>query len=99
MFSHSVAVMSVSCASIERFESERPAQTTVIDLLEALNEKRTTVDNEQVEYEEETEEYYYDDDEEDDESSGDYALPLGNYCFFFACVAYLVCCRISFNIS
>ncbi|CAM4616999.1 unnamed protein product [Leuciscus chuanchicus] len=70
-----VAVMSVSCASIERFESERPAQTTVIDLLEALNEKRTTLDNVQVEYEEETEEYYYDD-EEDDEFSGDYVLPL-----------------------
>ncbi|XDV37632.1 hypothetical protein PO909_007206 [Leuciscus waleckii] len=62
------------CASIERFESERPAQTTVIDLLEALNEKRTTLDNEQVEYEEETEEYYYDD--EEDEFSGDYVLPL-----------------------
>ncbi|KAK7141013.1 hypothetical protein R3I93_015228 [Phoxinus phoxinus] len=69
-----VAVTSVSCASIERFESERPAQTTVIDLLEALNEKRTTLDK-QVEYEEETEEYYYDDDE-DDEFSGDYGLPL-----------------------
>lgn len=90
MFSHSVAVTSVSCASIERFESERPAHTTVIDLLEALNEKRTTLDNKQVEYEEETEEYYYD----YDEFSGDYGLPLGNYCFFFACVAYL--CAVEF---
>ncbi|XP_048032790.1 heparin-binding EGF-like growth factor a isoform X1 [Megalobrama amblycephala] len=75
MFSHSVAVTSVSCASIERFESERPAQTAVIDLLEALNEKRSTLDNKQVGYEEESEEYYYDD-EEEDEFSGDYGLPM-----------------------
>ncbi|XP_077103591.1 heparin-binding EGF-like growth factor a [Siphateles boraxobius] len=72
-----VAVTSVSCASIDRFESERPAQTAVIDLLEAMNEKRT--DNKQVEYEdeteEETEEYYYD----DDEFSGDYGTPLVAY--------------------
>ncbi len=76
MFSHSVAVTSVSGASIERFESDRPAQTAVIDLLEALSEKRSTVDNKQVEYEEE-DEYYYDD-EEEDEFSGDYDVPLGN---------------------
>ncbi|KAL0176271.1 hypothetical protein M9458_028601, partial [Cirrhinus mrigala] len=57
-------------ASIERFESERPAQTAVIDLLEAMNEKRPTADNKQVEYEEE-DEYYYDD-EEEDEFSADY---------------------------
>ncbi|XP_016304905.1 proheparin-binding EGF-like growth factor [Sinocyclocheilus anshuiensis] len=69
-----VAVTSVSGASIERFESERPAQTAVIDLLEALSEKRSTVDNKQVEYEEE-DEYYYDD-EEEDEFSGDYEVPL-----------------------
>ncbi|KAK2890879.1 hypothetical protein Q8A67_013522 [Cirrhinus molitorella] len=69
-----VAVTSVSGASIERFESERPAQTAVIDLLEALNEKRSTVENKQVEYEEE-DEYYYDD-EEEDELSGDYRVPL-----------------------
>jgi len=81
MFSHSVAITSMSCASIERFESQRPAQTAEIDLLEALNEKRTTSDDKQVEYEEESEEYYYDDDE-DDEFSGDYGLPLGN-CLFF----------------
>lgn len=76
MFSHSVAVTSVSGASIERFESEGPAQTAVIDLLEALSEKRSTGDNKQVEYEEE-DEYYYDD-EEVDELSGDYGVPLGN---------------------
>ncbi|XP_052431242.1 heparin-binding EGF-like growth factor a [Carassius gibelio] len=70
-----VAVTSVSSASIERFESERPSQTAVIDLLEALSEKRSTVDNKQVDYEGE-EEYYYDDDEEEDEFSGDYAVPL-----------------------
>uniref|UniRef100_A0A672R0I6 Proheparin-binding EGF-like growth factor n=1 Tax=Sinocyclocheilus grahami TaxID=75366 RepID=A0A672R0I6_SINGR len=70
-----LAVTSVSGASIERFESERPAQTAVIDLLEALSEKRSTVDNKQVEYEEE-DEYYYDDDEEEDEFSGDYEVPL-----------------------
>ncbi|XP_067312575.1 heparin-binding EGF-like growth factor a [Pseudorasbora parva] len=69
-----VAVTSVSCASIERFESERPAQTAVIDLLEALNEK-STLDNKQVEYDEESEEYYYDD-EEEDEFSGEYGLPI-----------------------
>ncbi|XP_052471384.1 proheparin-binding EGF-like growth factor [Carassius gibelio] len=69
-----VAVTSVSGASIERFESERPAQTAVIDLLEALNEKRATVDNKQVEYEEEDE--YYEDYEEEDEFSGAYEGPL-----------------------
>uniref|UniRef100_A0A8C1H0K8 Proheparin-binding EGF-like growth factor n=1 Tax=Cyprinus carpio TaxID=7962 RepID=A0A8C1H0K8_CYPCA len=69
-----VSVTSVSGASIERFESERPAQTAVINLLEALSEKRSTVDNKQVEYEEE-DEYYYDD-EEEDEFSGDYEVPL-----------------------
>ncbi|KTG39159.1 hypothetical protein cypCar_00000433 [Cyprinus carpio] len=69
-----VAVTSVSGASIERFESERPAQTAVIDLLEALNDKRSTVGNKQVEYEEE-DEYYYDD-EEEEEFSGDYEVPL-----------------------
>lgn len=99
MFSHSVAVMSVSCASIERFESERPAQTAVIDLLEALNEKRSTLDNKQVE---ESEEYYYDD-EEEDEFSGDYGLPMGNcsfisiYLFFLICVCGVLSIR--YNIS
>lgn len=71
-----MAVTSVSGASIERFENERPAQTAVIDLLEALNEKRATVDNKQVEYEEEDE--YYDDYEQEDEFSGAYEGPLGN---------------------
>lgn len=89
MFSHSVAVTSVSCASIERFESERPAQTAVIDLLEALNEKRSTLDNKQVGYEEESEEYYYDD-EEEDEFSGDNGLPMGN-CFVSVYLFFLIC--------
>ncbi len=77
LFSHPVAVTSVSGASIERFESERPEQTAVVDLLAALSEKKSTVDNKQVEYEEEDDEYYYYDDEED-EFSGDYKVPLGN---------------------
>ncbi|XP_043113311.1 heparin-binding EGF-like growth factor a [Puntigrus tetrazona] len=74
LFVLTVAVTSVSGASIERFESERPAQTAVIDLLGVLSEKRSTVDGKQVEYEEE-DEYYYDD-EEEDELSGDYEEPL-----------------------
>lgn len=73
-------IVAVRGASIPLvFESERPAQTAVIDLLEALSEKRSTVDNKLVEYEEEDEEYYYDDDVEEDkedEFSGDYGLPI-----------------------
>ncbi len=73
-----MAVTSVSGASIERFESERPAQTDVVDLLAALSEKKSTVDNKQVENEEEDEYYYYDYDDEEDEFSGDHKVPLGN---------------------
>ncbi|XP_052010876.1 proheparin-binding EGF-like growth factor [Xyrauchen texanus] len=66
-----VAVSSVSCASVTRFESQSPVQTTEIDV---LNERRSSVDNKEVEYHDE-EEYYYDD-EEDNEFSGEYGLPL-----------------------
>ncbi|XP_051513963.1 heparin-binding EGF-like growth factor a [Myxocyprinus asiaticus] len=72
-----VAVSSVSCASVTRFESQSPAHTTVIDLLDVLNERRSSVDNKEVEYHDE-EEYYYDD-EEDDEFSGDYGLPIAAF--------------------
>nr|XP_055033696.1 heparin-binding EGF-like growth factor a [Misgurnus anguillicaudatus] len=72
-----VAVTWVNGASIERFENESPAQTAVIDLLEVLNERGSSVGNKQVEYQEEDDdEYYFDDEEEEDEVSGDYGLPL-----------------------
>ncbi|KAI7801615.1 heparin-binding EGF-like growth factor a [Triplophysa rosa] len=71
-----LAVTWVSGASIERFESESPAQTAVIDLLEVLNERRSSEEHKQVEYEEEDDEYYYNEDEEEDEFSGDYNVPL-----------------------
>lgn len=69
----------VKGASIERFESESPAQTAVIDLLEVLNERRSSEGHKQVEHEAEDDydEYYYDD-EEEDELSGDFSLPIGN---------------------
>lgn len=71
----------MSSASIERFESESPAQTAVIDLLEVLNERRSSEGHKEVEDDEEEkeedDEYYYDDDEED-EFSGDVDFPLGN---------------------
>lgn len=69
------AVTWVNGASIERFEGDSPAQTAVIDLLEVLNERRSSEGHKQVEHEEEDDEYYYDD-EEEDEFSGDYNLPI-----------------------
>ncbi|XP_052005285.1 proheparin-binding EGF-like growth factor [Xyrauchen texanus] len=46
----------------------------MLDLLEVLNEPRSSVDNKPVEYQEE-DDYYYDD-EEDDTFSGGYGLPI-----------------------
>ncbi|KAA0709667.1 EGF-like growth factor Heparin-binding [Triplophysa tibetana] len=69
------AVTWVSGASIEMFESESPAQTAVIDLLEVFNERRSSEERKQVEYEEDEYEYDYDG-EDDDEFSGDYSVPL-----------------------
>lgn len=68
----------MSGASIERFESESPAQTAVIDLLEVLNERRSSEEHKQVEYEEDEYEYDYDGEDDDEEFSGDYNVPLGN---------------------
>ena len=72
-----------SGASIDRYESEKPAQATVIHLLrtsEVQNEKRPVEDSRHVDYkvEEEEEEYYYDDEEYEYELSGDYETPRGN---------------------
>ncbi|TRY90061.1 hypothetical protein DNTS_031576 [Danionella cerebrum] len=69
-----VVGVAVRGASIERFLSEKPAQTAVIDTFEALKEKKSTVDKKHVEYE--VEEEYYFDDEEEDEFSGDYGHPM-----------------------
>lgn len=71
-----------SGASIERYESEKPAQTTVIHLLrtsEALNDRKPADDSKHKhQEEEEEEEYYYDDEQYDDELSGDFEMPRGN---------------------
>lgn len=73
-----------SGASIDRYESEKPAQTTVIHLLrtsEVLNDRRPTNDSKHQEddRQEDEEEYYYDDDEQDEyELSGDFEMPQGN---------------------
>lgn len=70
-----------SGASIDRYESEKPAQTTVIHLLrtsEVLNDRRPTNDSKHQEddRQEDEEEYYYDDDEQDEyELSGDFEMP------------------------
>lgn len=70
--------MLVSGASIDRYESEKPAQATVIHLFrtsEAQNEKRPVEEAKHVDYSpEEDEEYDYD----EYELSGDYELPQGN---------------------
>lgn len=70
----------VSGASIERYESEKPAQTAVIHLLhtsEALSDNRPTDDSKhEARRHEEEEEYYYDDEEY--ELSGDFEMPQGN---------------------
>ncbi|XP_072519491.1 heparin-binding EGF-like growth factor a [Salminus brasiliensis] len=74
-----VAFTLVSGASIDRYESEKPAQVTVIHLLrtpEAQNEKRPIEDSKHVDYTlEEGEEYYYDDDVDEYELSGDEETP------------------------
>ncbi|KAB5570948.1 hypothetical protein PHYPO_G00219330 [Pangasianodon hypophthalmus] len=69
-----------SGASIDRYESEKPAQTTVIHLLrtsEALNDKRPTDVSKREDHrqEEEEEEYYYDDEQYEYELSGDSEMP------------------------
>ncbi|KAI4879331.1 hypothetical protein NFI96_022635, partial [Prochilodus magdalenae] len=73
------ALALASGASIDRYESEKPAQATVIHLLrtsEVQNEKRPVEDSRHVDYKvEEEEEYYYDDDEYEYELSGDYETP------------------------
>lgn len=69
-----------SGASIDRYESEKPVQTTVIHLLrtsEALNNKRPTEENKPEDHRPEEEgEYYYDDEYE--YMSGDAEMPQGN---------------------
>ncbi|XP_026872470.2 heparin-binding EGF-like growth factor a [Electrophorus electricus] len=72
-----VAFTLVSSASIDRYEGEKPAQTTVIHLLhtsETQNEKRPAEDSKHVSYQEEEagEEY---DSYEEYELSGDYEIP------------------------
>lgn len=72
----------MSGASIDRYESEKPAQTTVIQLLrtsEALNDKRPTDDGKHEDHrQEEEEEYYYDDEQDEYDMSGDFEMPQGN---------------------
>lgn len=70
----------VGGAAIDRYESEKPVQTTVIHLLrtsESLNEKRPVEDIKHADHKQEDEvEYYYDDEEY--ELSGDFEMPQGN---------------------
>ncbi|KAF4094165.1 hypothetical protein AMELA_G00009890 [Ameiurus melas] len=82
VLAHVLVIFSLaSGASIDRYESEKPAQTTVIHLLhtpEALNDRRPTNDSKHQEddRQEDEEEYYYDDDEQDEyELSGDFEMP------------------------
>lgn len=74
-----VAFTLVSSASIDRYESEKPAQVTVIHLLhssETQSEKRPAEESEHVDTSlEEGEEYYYDDDVDEYELSGDDEMP------------------------
>ncbi|XP_007229949.3 heparin-binding EGF-like growth factor a [Astyanax mexicanus] len=74
-----VAFTLVSSASIDRYESEKPAQVTVIHLLrtsEAQDEKGPVEENRHVDSSlEEGEEYYYDDDIDEYELSGDDEMP------------------------
>ncbi|KAF5896260.1 proheparin-binding EGF-like growth factor, partial [Clarias magur] len=78
VLAHVLGIFSLaSGASIDRYESEKPVQTTVIHLLrpsEALNDKRPADDSKHEEHQkEEEEEYYYDDEEY--ELSGDFDMP------------------------
>ncbi|XP_062856003.1 heparin-binding EGF-like growth factor a [Trichomycterus rosablanca] len=79
ILSHILVVFSlVGGASIDRYESEKPLQTSVIHLLrtsESQNEKRPVEDSKHADPKQEEEvEYYYDDEEEYD-LSGDFEMP------------------------
>ncbi|KAF7707000.1 heparin-binding EGF-like growth factor a [Silurus meridionalis] len=74
-----VLVTLASGASIDRYESEKPAQTTVIHLLrtsEDQNNRRPTEEKKQEDHRPEEEDYFYDDDEQYDyDLSGDFEMP------------------------
>lgn len=82
LFFFSVFFSLASGASIDRYELEKPAQTTVIHLLrtsEVLNDKRPTDDSKhEVRQQEEEEEYHYDNEQYDYDMSGDFEMPRGN---------------------
>ncbi|KAG5844231.1 hypothetical protein ANANG_G00160180 [Anguilla anguilla] len=81
LIAHGFAVSRLAgSASVDSYESAKPAQTAVIDLLHALNDMNSVEDNGDVEYGNE-DEYYYDEEDEEDYLSGDYGLELPRVAF------------------